>query len=69
MAKFADIVILKDGRKATVCEVLESGVAYIVDVPTPDGPHRYDNLVIAETEIAKVEGSILDPTDGDCPKA
>lgn len=60
MAKFADIVILKDGRKATVCEVLESGTAYIVDVPTSDGPHRYETLTVKEDDVARVTGSILD---------
>lgn len=45
-------IILKDGRTATVVDILEDGVAYIVDVDLP-GP-SWDTIEIRQSDIEKI---------------
>jgi len=45
-------IVLKDGRTATVVDILEDGVAYIVDVDLP-GPD-WDTIEIRHSDIKKV---------------
>lgn len=47
-----DKVLLKDGRTASIVEILEEGVAYLVDVDLP-GPD-WDTVEIWHNEIASV---------------
>lgn len=47
-----DKVILKDGRTATIVEILEDGVAYLVDVDLP-GPD-WDTIDIKYEDIYQV---------------
>lgn len=47
-----DKILLKDGRTASVIEICEPGVAYIVDVDLP-GPD-WETIGIMEDEIASV---------------
>lgn len=47
-----DRVVLKDGRSATIVEILEEGVAYIADVDLP-GPD-WDTIEIKHDDIYKV---------------
>ena len=47
-----DKILLKDGRTASVIEVCEPGVAYIVDVDLP-GPD-WETIGIMEDDIAGV---------------
>lgn len=49
MIKQYDKVRLKDGRTATIVEVLEEGVAYLVDVDLP-GPD-WDTIEIRQEGI------------------
>ena len=49
---FGDKVILKDGRTATIVEILEDGVAYLVDVDLP-GPD-WDTIDIKYEDIYQV---------------
>ena len=52
-----DSVLLKDGRTGSVCELLEPGVAYLVDFPKPmDGELAAEHgLVTFDTELVKHE--------------
>lgn len=45
-------ILLKDGRTATVVEVLEEGVAYIVDVDLPGS--NWDTIEIRQGDIKKI---------------
>lgn len=47
-----DKIVLVDGRTGTVIEILEEGVAYLVDINLP-GPD-WDTIEIRQTEIARV---------------
>lgn len=47
-----DKVLLKDGRTASVVEILEENVEYIVDVDLP-GP-SWETIEISRDEITKV---------------
>ena len=49
MVKKYDKVRLKDGRTATIVEVLEEGVAYLADIDSP-GPDR-DTEEIRQEDI------------------
>lgn len=44
-----DKIILKDGRTAFVVEILEEGVAYIVDVDLPDS--EWDTIEVRQSDI------------------
>lgn len=44
-----DKIILKDGRTATVVEILEDGVAYLVDVNLPGTD--WDTIEIRHSDI------------------
>lgn len=50
--KLYDKVILKDGRHGDVVEILEPGVAYLIDVELP-GPD-WDTIEIRHSDISKV---------------
>lgn len=58
-----DSVSLKDGRIGTVCEVLEPGVAYLVDFPKPMESDfgREHGLVTFDTELVKYDEIALLP--------
>ncbi|MCI8992263.1 MAG: hypothetical protein HFG80_05975 [Eubacterium sp.] len=47
-----DKIKLKDGRTASVVEILEEGVAYLVDVDLP-GP-EWDTIEVWQEEIESV---------------
>lgn len=49
-----DKILLKDGRTASVVEILEEGKAYLVDVDLP-GPD-WDTIEIGPDEIQEVIG-------------
>lgn len=53
-----DRVCLKDGRHGNICEVLEQGRAYLMDVDLP-GPD-WDTIHIDHEQIAEVEGVLID---------
>ena len=61
-----DSISLKDGRSGTVCEVLEPGVAYLVDFPKPMSGDlaREHGLVTFDTELVSRE-AIASPIEGD----
>lgn len=46
-----DKIILKDGRTVTVVEILEDGVAYLVDVDLP-GPD-WETIEIRHSDICE----------------
>lgn len=46
-----DRVVMKDGRTATIVDILEDGVAYLVDVDLP-GPD-WDTIEIRHNDISK----------------
>lgn len=48
-----DRVILKDGRRASIVEILEEGVAYIADIDLP-GPD-WDTVEIKYEDIERLE--------------
>lgn len=50
-----DSVLTRDGRVGSVCEVLEPGVAYLVDFPKPMDSElgKKYNLVTFDTELVK----------------
>jgi hypothetical protein len=52
IVKLYDKVILKDGRHGNVVEILEPGVAYLIDVELP-GPD-WDTITIHHSDISKV---------------
>lgn len=52
IVKLYDKVILKDGRRGDVVEILEPGVAYLIDVELP-GPD-WDTIEIVHSDISKV---------------
>nr|DAO17842.1 MAG TPA: protein of unknown function (DUF4926) [Caudoviricetes sp.] len=52
IVKLYDKVILKDGRHGVVVEILEPGVAYLIDVELP-GPD-WDTITIRDGDISKV---------------
>ena len=54
MACEFDEVLLRDGRVGTVCEVLEPGVAYLFEWPTPGGSHAFGQDTIREGDIERV---------------
>ena len=50
-----DSVLMRDGRAGSVCEILEPGVAYLVDFPKPmdsELGRRY-GLVTFDTELVR----------------
>lgn len=47
-----DKIILKDGRTATIVEVLEEGKAYIADVDLPDD--EWDTIDVWQDDIREV---------------
>lgn len=47
-----DKIVLIDGRTGTVVEILEEGVAYLVDIDLPDSD--WDTIDVCQTEIARV---------------
>ena len=47
-----DKIVLVDGRAGTVIEILEEGVAYLVDIDLP-GPD-WDTIEVRQPEIARV---------------
>lgn len=53
--KLYDKIILKDGRTATVVEILEDGVAYLADVDLP-GPD-WDTIEINQEDIKSVKAA------------
>lgn len=48
-----DRIVLKDGRTASIVEILKEGVAYIVDVDLP-GPD-WDTIEIKYDDIDRLE--------------
>ena len=52
-----DIARLIDGREVTVIDLTEPGTAYLVEIPTPDGPSKYDDFFVKHEEIAEVISS------------
>lgn len=48
-----DVVALKDGRTATVIEVLSSGEAYLLEV-TDDKGKTVEMPIVAESDIERV---------------
>ena len=44
-------VVLADGRVVDILEVFNDGEAYLVDIPTPDGEHAYEQGVVYSSEI------------------
>lgn len=44
-----DKIVLKDGRTAIIVEILEEGVAYLVDVDLPD--EEWDTIEIRQDDI------------------
>lgn len=62
-----DSIVMKDGRAGSVCEVLEPGVAYLVDFPKPmDGEFASQHgLVTFDTELVKQDEIERVATDGD----
>lgn len=52
IVKQYDKIRLKDGRTATIVEVLKEGMAYIVDVDLP-GPD-WETIEIYQKEIDKI---------------
>ncbi len=52
-------VILKDGRTATIVEILEDGATYLVDVDLP-GPD-WDTIEILQDDIKSFTSSIFSP--------
>lgn len=54
-----DKVELKSGIVGDVVEILEPGVAYIVDYPTPDGEHVYDDITVIQDDIVRVISSLM----------
>ncbi len=50
-----DKIILKDGRTASVVEILEKGVAYLVDVDLPETD--WDTIEIRQNDIKAVIGA------------
>ena len=51
MPKLFDKVRLKDGTIGTIAEVLESGVAYILEYETPNGPSRFEVTTVYQDDI------------------
>jgi hypothetical protein len=51
--KQLDVVLLKDGREATVLEVFKEGTAYMVEV-TDDQGIALEIPIIAEDDIEKI---------------
>lgn len=49
-----DKVELKSGIVGDVVEILEPGVAYIVDYPTPDGENAFDDVTVRHADIASI---------------
>lgn len=47
-----DKIILKDGRTATVVDILEDGVAYLVDVDLAED--EWDTIQIKHEDIERV---------------
>lgn len=47
-------VELKDGRCVCVIEIMEPGVAYLAEEPTPQREHAYHDFFITHREIAKL---------------
>lgn len=45
-----DKILLKDGRTASVVEILEEGKEYIVDVDLPDS--EWETIEISQSEIS-----------------
>lgn len=45
---------LVDGRVVRIADVLEPGIAYIAEMPTPDGPSRYEDFTVTHDEVAEV---------------
>ena len=50
--KLFDKVLLKDGRSASIVEILKEGFAYLVDVDLP-GP-AWDTIYVEYKDIEKV---------------
>lgn len=50
--KLYDKVILKDGRRGDIVDILDPGVAYLVDVELP-GPD-WDTIEIRQSDINEV---------------
>ena len=50
--KLYDKVILKDGRRGDIVDILDPGVAYLVDVELP-GPD-WDTIGIRQSDIKEV---------------
>ena len=44
----------KDGRVGTIADVLEASVAYLFEFETPHGKHRFDDILVYESDIARV---------------
>lgn len=51
-----DRVRLKDGRDGFIVYVLEAGVAYLFEYATPHGRHRYEEILVYESDIEGVSG-------------
>lgn len=49
-----DRVVLPDGKVGSVIEAFEDGFC-LVEFPTPDGPHRYDDDVFGPDDMEPVE--------------
>lgn len=48
-----DKVKLTDGRCVSIIEIIEPGIVYIAEEPTPQGEHAYDDFFIKHNQIAK----------------
>lgn len=56
MPSLYDRVILRDGTYGIVCEVLEAGVAYLLEQFSEDRTHPVDVIFINQSDIAEVIG-------------
>ena len=48
-----DVVLLKNGHKAQIVEVLKDGEMYVADVEEEDGWDEDDTIFVAPEEIEK----------------
>lgn len=49
-----DKVRLADGRVVRIVDLTKPGIAYLVEIPTPEGPGKYDDFFVRHEEIAEL---------------
>lgn len=49
-----DKVRLTDGRVVRIVDMTKPGIAYLAEIPTPEGPGKYEDFFIEHEEIAEV---------------